>query len=251
MKAKKAASPCLRIMVALLTSAIVVNGQTNHPADDLSLLPMYGYPDREKPDHLKKSDAEFIKAMTAAAPREEAGRHFALKGMEYWSKGDRDTAMRRFNQSWLLDPDGYIPYWGFGMILARRGEFSEAIPLYEKALLLIDEDKKKPMLLTDAGFVYSVSGLMTRTNAVDMTLSDKRFTRANELFSQAALMSPDAVQVYDQWASSLYWQGNYEKAWEMVRKARGLGHRFRPDFIDSLSQKMSKPNTEQSEGPLR
>ena len=247
MKAKKAA----RIMVVLMTAAIVVNGQTTRPADDLSLLPMYGYPDREKPDHLKKSDAEFIKAMTAVATRKEAGRHFAVKGLEFWSKGDRDTAMRRFNQSWLLDPDGYIPHWGFGRALARRGEFAKAIPLYEKALFLIDEDNKKPMLLTDAGFVYSVSGFMIRTNVTDMTLSDKRFERANELFSQAALLSPDAVQVYDQWASSLYRQGNYAKAWEMVKKARGLGHRFRPDFIDSLSKEMPEPKMDQPEEASR
>lgn len=237
------------IMTVLAAVAITAGGQTARPAEDLSLLPMYGYPDRAKPDHLKKSDEEFIKKVTESMTREEGGLRYALAGIECWRTGDRDTAMRRFNQSWLLDPDGYMPYWGFGQVMARRGAFAEALPLYEKALFLIDDDKKKPMLLTDAGFVYSVSGLMTRTNAVDMTLSDKRFARANELFSQAALLSPDAVQVYDQWASALYKQGNYEKAWEMVRKARGLGHRFRPDFIDALSKKMPEPIAERSGDP--
>jgi len=36
------------------------------------------------------------------------------------SEGNLDYAMRRYNQSWLLNPNNYQPYWGFGRILLQQ-----------------------------------------------------------------------------------------------------------------------------------
>ncbi|HSR88426.1 MAG TPA: hypothetical protein VLL07_05690 [Pontiella sp.] len=203
---------------------------------------MYGYPNREKPDHLKKADEEFIKAVTANVSREEASDYYAAKGWEFGRKGDYDTAMKRFNQAWLLNPDSYKPYWGFGILLKQQANLPEAVTHFEKALSLMDkEEGTKPGLLIETAQTHMFLGVMTRTNSADKTESDGHFSRANELFSEAITLRPQHAQAYDRWANSLYWQGDYEKAWKMVEKARSLGHDFKPEFIDSLSRKMPEP----------
>jgi len=203
---------------------------------------MYGYPDREKPEHLKKTDEEFIKGVTAKVPREEASDYYAAKGWEFGSKGDYATAMMRFNQAWLLNPDSYKPYWGFGLVLKQQANLPEAVTHFEKALSLIDaENGKKRDLLTETAQTHMFLGVMTRTNSTDKTESVGHFSRANELFSEAITLRPKHAQAYDRWADSLYWEGDYAKAWKMVNIARSLGHDVKPEFIESLSRKMPEP----------
>lgn len=228
----------------IATAAGGENQPERRPEDStpLYLLPMYGHPDREKPDHLKKADEEFIKAATAEQTRAEASDYYAAKGWEFGGKGDYETAMKRFNQAWLLNPDSYKPYWGFGLILKQQANLPEAVTNFEKALSLMDkEDGTKHGLLLETAQTHMFLGVMTRTNSTDMTESAEHFSRANELFSEAITLRPQHAQVYDRWAESLYWQGDYETAWEMVEKARSLGHNFKPEFIDSLSKKMPEP----------
>ena len=229
----------------MLSASVVSSGQTEYLTEDstpLNLLPMYGYPDREKPDYLKKSDKEFIKAATAEHTRGEASDHFAAKGWELGRKGDYATAMTRFNQAWLLNPDSYKPYWGFGIILKQQANLPEAVTHFEKALSLMDQDQSaKRDLLIETARTHMFLGVLTRTNSTDMTESDGHFSRANELFDETRTQYPQYTGVPSLWAQSLYWEGDYAKAWEMVHIARSLGHDCAPEFIDSLSRKMPEP----------
>lgn len=233
------------MIAVLLATAVSGEDQTKHRNKDtttLNLLPMYGYPDREKPDHLKMADKEFIKAATAKVTREEASDHFAAKGWEFGSKGDYATAMTRFNQAWLLNPDSYKPYWGFGILLKQQANLPEAVTHFEKALSLMDkEDGTKHGLLIETAQTHMFLGVMTRTNSTDKTESDGHFSRANALFNETRTQYPQDTSVPSLWAKSLYWEGDYAKAWEMVNIARSLGHDVKPEFIESLFRKMPEP----------
>jgi tetratricopeptide (TPR) repeat protein len=233
----------------LIATTAISEDRTERLSDDsipLCFLPMYGHPHREKPDHLKAADEKFITAVTAEYTREEASDHFAAIGWDYASTGDYETAMKRFNQAWLLNPDSYKPYLGFGLLLKQQANLPEAIIHLEKALSVIDEeDGIKQELLIETAQIHSFLGVMTRTNATDRTESVEHFSRANELFSEAQSSHPESARVLSLWAKSLHREGNYEKAWERVIKARSLGHEFKPEFIDSLSRKM--PDTKQND----
>jgi tetratricopeptide (TPR) repeat protein len=200
---------------------------------------MYGYPEIVKTDALKKADEDFIKTVVAElGSREKASRAYSFWGIEYEGKGDAANAMRRYNQSWLLNPNYYGPYWGFGSLLLAQGKAAEAAIHYEKALSLIDVDSAKPRLLSDASTAYTAQGL----TATDKIKSAEFFGKANSLLNEAIKLDPKFGFAYRAWAKSLYSEGNYVKAWEMVKKSRGLaGGELDSGFIDMLSKKMPEP----------
>lgn len=205
----------------------------------LNLIPMYGYPNIEKTNEQKELDKKFIGTVVAnSGTREKASTEFAGEGWRYRSKGDAANAMRRFNQSWLLNPNNYLPYWGFGSILTRQGKAAEAVTHYEKALSLINDDKQKPRLLVDTAKAYFTIARKS-TNKVE---SEKSFNKTNLLLSQAVELDPQYARSYQIWAFAHFEQGSYKKAWDMVKKSRSLGQEVNPKFIEELSTKMPEPN---------
>jgi tetratricopeptide (TPR) repeat protein len=224
--------------VIILTACASAGGpQSGNPP--ISLIPMYGYPEIEKSAAFKKADEEFIKGVVGTeVSREEASKGFAGWGWKLLSNGDAANAMRRFNQSWLLNPNNYQPYWGFGALLLAQRKPSEAATHFEKALSLINEESEKPRLLSDASRAYSVQGAF----ATDKMMAEGFFGKANSLLDEATKLNPKYGNAYRNWAMSLYYQGNYEKAWDMVKNSRGLaGEELSSDFINMLTKKMPEP----------
>ena len=230
---------CLSIMTAIILTACASASVSQSGSPPINLIPMYGYPNIEKSAALKKADEDFINSVVGTiGSREEASKAFAGKGWQYLSKGDAENAMRRFNQSWLLNPNYYQPYWGFGVLLLGQAKAAEAANHFEKALALIDDDKEKPRLLSDAARAYSLQG----ATATDKMKSVEFFGKANSLFGEATKLDPQYGDAYRAWAHSLYVEGDYNKAWEMVKRSRAFGGRnFSSEFIDALSKKMPEP----------
>ena len=49
--------------------------------------------------------------------------------------GEVPTAIMRFNQAWLLDPNNYAPYWGFANVIMDRDKDPEgAERMFQKAI---------------------------------------------------------------------------------------------------------------------
>jgi len=222
--------------IVLLAHASIGGGAQSPP---LNLIPMYGYPDAVKTDAQKKSDDDFIKsAIAAEGSREKAANAYAFSGMVYATKGDAANAMRRYNQSWLLNPDSFQPYWGFGDLLLAQGKAAEAATHYEKALSLINIESAKPQLLIDASGAYTALG----SSANEKIKAEEFFGKANSLLDEAIKINPKNGEAYRAWARSLYSEGNYAKAWEMAKTSRGLaGKELSSDFINMLSNKMPEP----------
>src|SRR5437773_459917 len=126
------------------------------PEQRIDNIPMYGQPAIPRPELLKKADEDFIKNATAGSgSREAASKASFSEGEKFMNKGNLDYAMRRFNQSWLLNPNNYQPYWGFGRVMVAQGKFDEAIEYFEKAKQLIDDQYQKAGLLSDTAVAYS------------------------------------------------------------------------------------------------
>jgi tetratricopeptide (TPR) repeat protein len=227
----------LSIVTAIVLTAYASAGGAQSGKPPLNLIPMYGYPDIEKPEALRKLDEDFIRSVEGS--REEASKRFAGEGWRLLSKSDAANAMRRFNQSWLLNPNNYQPYWGFGALLFAQRKPFEATTHYEKALSLINEESEKPRLLSDAARAYSMQGFI----ATDKMKSEEFFGRANSLFAEAIKLDPQYGNAYRYWAMSLSVEGNYKMAWDIVKKSRAVGGDIlSSDFIDALSKKMPEPN---------
>jgi len=236
------------ILVAVMLSACASPYSSNIDVDDnpINLIPMYGYPDIKKTGDQKKADEQFIK--TFGDSRKKASREFAARGWYYLQQGDKATSMRRFNQSWLLDQDYYSPYWGFGVLLKLEDRVGEAATQYDKALSLIKwstydhevwrDDKSR--LLLDAADAYAIQGRLVKTN--NKSRSEEYFQKANLLINEAIFIDPQFGAAYRVGAQIYYDQGNYKKAWELVKRSRNLsGSDIDSNFIEKLSREMPEP----------
>ena len=107
--------------------------KTARPANE---IPMYGDPD--KPTRLSKSDAAFIASIEKAGhTRQEVAKDVMYKGWDLFRKLEYDSAIKRFNQAWLLDQNNPDAYHGFAVIVAQRdNKPSEAEKFFRKAVAM-------------------------------------------------------------------------------------------------------------------
>lgn len=200
--------------------------------------PMYGQPEIPRPDFLKKGDEDFINKVTAEIPdRTKASTMWWAQGDKFANEGNLDYAMRRYNQSWLLDPHNYQPYWGFARVMIATHDYEEAFKYFKKSNELIDDLYQKPALLTDMA-----TGYHNKANSLDKTQQqerDKYFNLANSYFEESTKVDPTYLKTWKVWAQSLYIQGNYQKSWEKVKKANELDAKLIPvSFVQKLKNKM-------------
>lgn len=108
-------------------------------------LPMYGL--QEKTAAQKRADEEYIRTMTRdGVSREEAAEGVAQGAWNTFYSGDKATAIRRFNQAWLLDPDNQLALWGFAVTSIDRGQWEAAAGYYSMA---IESGPENPRLQRD------------------------------------------------------------------------------------------------------
>lgn len=119
-------------------------------------MPMYGRSQsslsdvgEDKSENEEKQDRERSKELSAI-------------GWKYFYAGDSKTAIKRFNQAWLLYPKNPSVWWGFGVIMGKRGEekkeekfFLESIEFLEKALVF---DEKNNRIMLDISVTYTKLG---------------------------------------------------------------------------------------------
>ena len=201
-------------------------------------IPMYGQPEIIRPDALKKADEDFIKKVVDGfGPREAASKAWWVQAEKFMQKQDLDMAMRRYNQSWLLNPNNYQPYWGFGRVMLEQGKPTEAIKHLEKSKELIDDQYQKVALLADMGTTYTT--LAQSSNSEEKS---RLFKLANANFSEAMALDSSYGNGWRRWAMSLYEQGDYAGAWEKVKAANTSNARsFPPAFLRALEEKLPAP----------
>jgi Tfp pilus assembly protein PilF len=120
---------------------------------NIRLLPKYG--NVEKSIEHKEMDQKFIeetmKIEKFNGNKRLASNHMITLGFKYLYKGDLETAMYRFNQAFLLDPENPDIYWGFGAIYMSLSNYEKAKEQYEEGLKL---NPNHTHLLTDYGTYF-------------------------------------------------------------------------------------------------
>ena len=233
-------------IILCFTVLLVLNGCARNGAVRIDNVPMYGQPEIERPAILQQADEAFIiQASSAFKSREEASMAWFNKGEQYMRQGDLDLAMRRYNQSWLLNPNYFGPYWGFARVMIRQGEIDEALTHISKAKALINDPYQEVALLTDMGVVYSLK-------ALESPESEKHyyFNLANESFQKSINMDPTYPESWRYWAYSRLEQGKCEEARQNATQATKLGNvKISDSFMKSLNEKCSQSsaNTEREE----
>ena len=198
-------------------------------------IPMYGGIPPNKVE--AEADAKLIDwTVQKFGSREEGAKNAIRLGFKYLERGDSSTAMKRFNQAWLLGGETAETDWGFAAALSYQEKFVEAEKFFLKARAL---DDKNARLLTDFGFLYQ---FWATKGDVDKELKAQYLDKSIDLFDQAGKLDPAIDRIYFNWAISLYFKKDYAGAWRKVAAAEKLGGKsIEQKFIKDLTKKMPRP----------
>ena len=206
---------------------------------------MYGDLDRQSIPVLKAIDDAFIEGTTKEfGSRKEASRRAVAQGFRYYFQGDLSTAMKRFNQGWLLNPSNPGVFYGYASVLNDQEKFCAGREMITRALNLglIREDlgsSRNAESLADSGRLNALCAMLDNSLTADR--KNSYLKQSYNYYVDALKLSPNSAYVYGSWASADYWRGNYLGAWENVRKQRELGGKPGSGFLQLLNAKMPEP----------
>lgn len=209
----------------------------------LNLIPMYGAPLLVKTLDQMQADNEFLANVTAnGVTRDSAAVGLWSMGMKALFDRDKETAMKRFNQSWLLDPDCFLAYWGFGKVTFTIETLQEALGYFDRSLAMLQTKKQRASLRSlnqglyyDMGKAYSIAALADSLNA------SVYCKRADNLFERLYHENPTFAEGYTLWVMNAIRSKDFTRAWSVVHTARRAGITI-PDWIlKTLSEKMPEP----------
>ncbi|KKR31772.1 MAG: Tetratricopeptide TPR_1 repeat-containing protein [Candidatus Falkowbacteria bacterium GW2011_GWF2_39_8] len=191
---------------------------------EVNTLPMYGGMDKtESIDEFKKlGNQRFVESKNTVE-----------LGWQYYNQKDFDTAMKRFNQAWMLDQENPDVFWGFGIISAEKGNIDDAIKYLKMAYQL---GPKNSEIAYNLGYMHS-----QKSYASNLSKTDKDFNlnEAIKYFEQATLINPKVDYYYGEWASALYELGQYEASLKKVELAEMYG-KGDPVFRKMVEEKIKK-----------
>lgn len=113
--------------LSFITLVGCASGPRQHSINE---IPEYG--NQPKSPEMLEADQEFLN--TVKGKEQESFDHMMNVGWSFFQRGDIGTAIKRFNQAWLIDSTRYESYWGFAAAEGRLGNLEKAKHYYEKAL---------------------------------------------------------------------------------------------------------------------
>ncbi|MGF7078243.1 tetratricopeptide repeat protein [Mucilaginibacter sp. UYCu711] len=118
---------------------------------EINLVPEYGNATKTK-EQIALDD-DFIKVcLKEDGTYQKASEHMVKLGFKYLYQGDIKTAMRRFNQAWLLDHKNENAYWGFGAVYFTFSDYPEALKQLDIGLVI---NPNSSNILTDKATIYN------------------------------------------------------------------------------------------------
>lgn len=206
-------------------------------AYNMNIYPMYG--DKARCTRLKKVDENYILAATEGnnGNRQIAAGRITWNGFYYFLKGDFDTAMKRFNQAWLLTPDESNVYWNFALLLNKQGKSDLAKTMLDKA--------GKSSNVNYHGFYCDLVYFTEDSNQTTRFSKDSDFYKDAQALVEGSNQQPSVDDCYVSFAAYYYQSGDYDKAKAEIESARKQGlSKNQEDFVNTLIQKMSQPNSD-------
>ena len=221
-----------RLIIGIFCAFILaLSSLTIAQASDNNLIPKYGL--QPKSESEKAADSQFIARMEKHfdGDRVKAAQAVAKRGWDFFRDGDISTAIKRFNQAWLLDPKNVQALWGMGAI-SSGSDLKTALSLFLEAEAIDDSD-----IDLNVDCTRTMSLLAARDK--DFAMMKDAMTR----FERISRRAPLHAMNWQNWAVALYYTGDYAGAWEKIKvvENRGASARLDPGFIEALTQKMPRP----------
>ena len=191
-----------------------------HPQLPASEIPMYGS-SADKPRKLTEKDAAFIASIEKAGKtRQAVAIEVIRQAWEAYGKTDYKSAIRKFNQAWLLDPGNGDAYHGFALISTVRDKNSDAAEKFFRMALA------KPGVSASAYVSYG--RFLWIVERLDESLVQ---------LQKALAVSPAARDARLHIARVYYKKKDYGKACEWARGAKANHDDLPPDVLEDLCKK--------------
>lgn len=189
----------------------------------INQLPMFG--GREKTPEMRKSDAAFVASIEKQGlSREEGAKKVLQVGWSSWAKRDPATAMARFNQAWLLDPENGNIYHGFALVTSvRGGSPTEVERLFQ---LAVSKSKVDAVAFVDYGrFLWT----------------QKQFDKSLLQLNKALQLSATARNARSNISFVHYLKGDFSSACEWAKAAQKNGDEQEKGFLEDMCRRAGKP----------
>lgn len=204
------------------TAALLTFGTAFADSLPTNQLPMYG--EREKTAEMKNADAAFVASIEKQGlSRQEGAKQVIQSGWSYWAKRDLATAMSRFNQAWLLDPENGNAYHGFALVTSvRSGTPSEVERLFQ---LAVSKPNIAPVAFVDYGrFLWT----------------QKQLEKSLVQLNKALQLSPTARNARSNISFVLYLKGDAGSACTWAKDAQKNGDELEKGFLEDMCRRAGK-----------
>jgi len=181
--------------------------QLTYAQEPNNLKPRYG--DIVKSQEYIDTDNKFIdEVVKQFGTREIAAKKHVKFGWDYFRKGDLSTAMKRFNQAWLLDSTLIDVNWGFGAVLGSLKEYEEAIDYLKKYQCSYPNNDRIYIDLASAYFQYASSQEEKGLNeSWELNLN-----KGKSCIKKSLIINDKNANAYGQLAVAYYYQNNIDSA---------------------------------------
>ena len=139
------------------------------------------------------------------------------KGWAYFNRGDLDTALKRFNQATIIDPNFAPGYFGKAYIYSIQDNIDLAIENYRKTIELADPPYSH---------AYGNLGLAL--------LIKGQSVEGHQMLLKALEIDPDNGDAHVNIAQSYCAQKDSKKAWDHIKKAQELNASVNPGLIEEM-----------------
>jgi Tfp pilus assembly protein PilF len=139
------------------------------------------------------------------------------KGWAYFNRGDLDTALKRFNQATIIDPNFAPGYFGKAYVYSIQDNIDLAIENYRKTIELADPPYSH---------AYGNLGLAL--------LIKGQSVEGHQMLLKALEIDPDNGDAHVNIAQSYCSQKDSKKAWDHIKKAQELNASVNPGLIEEM-----------------
>jgi tetratricopeptide (TPR) repeat protein len=194
--------------------------------EGINLEPEYG--NQIKCPEQIHTDNEFIDECKKVFPTMDSAYSYHIEaGWDYFRKNETATAMKRFNQAWLINKKNERAYWGFGTLLGLRQDFERSKYYFDKALAINDIN---PNLLNGASTTYFQYSFMTK----DLTYMNKGI----DLLKRSIANGSQDKPIYAQLAKAYYYLQEKDSASKYLSIATVLTPQLIPEVLTQLIKEL-------------
>ena len=176
----------------------------------------------QKPDNLKPRYGDVVKSqeyidldnkfiddvVKEFGTREIAAKKHLNFGWNYFKKGDFNTAMRRFNQAWLLDSTLIDVNWGYGAVLGAKQQYEQAIDYLKRYQCSNPNNDRIYIDIATAYFQYASS--QKQKGLIESWVLN--LNKGKSCIKKSLLINDKNAHTYSQLAVAYYNENNIDSA---------------------------------------